>query len=203
MFSRLRDLFRKFVDATSSLLGSRDKLIELAEGFKLDLVGRDVAYEAAEDIVSKLIELIDRREVRDKKQLIRSLREIIYSYFKDAGSIDIIDMARSRKPLKIVFMGINGVGKTTTIAKVAVYLRSRGFRPLMVAADTFRAAAQEQLKKHDAEDIVAVDVVEVNPLYDTSDVTSILAFKIIVEITLEGDIYRRRDIVGRYRYLGV
>lgn len=148
MFSRLRDLFRKFVDATSSLLGSRDKLIELAEGFKLDLVGRDVAYEAAEDIVSKLIELIDRREVRDKKQLIRSLREIIYSYFKDAGSIDIIDMARSRKPLKIVFMGINGVGKTTTIAKVAVYLRSRGFRPLMVAADTFRAAAQEQLKKH-------------------------------------------------------
>jgi fused signal recognition particle receptor len=146
--SKLREVFKKFIDSTSSLIVSKEKLLERLEELKLELISRDVAFEAAEDIVSKLREKIERKEVRDRRSMIIALREIIYSYFKAAGSIDIVEAARSKRPFKIVFMGVNGVGKTTTIAKVAVYLKNHGFRPLMVAADTFRAAAQEQLKRH-------------------------------------------------------
>ncbi|MFZ8782688.1 MAG: signal recognition particle-docking protein FtsY [Desulfurococcaceae archaeon] len=148
MFSKLREAFKKFIENASSLATSRDKLIGLVEEFKLELVSRDVAYEVAEGIASKLIECIEKGSVRSKRQLVESLREIITSYFAEVGVVDIVDIASKSKPFKVVFLGVNGVGKTTTIAKVAVYLRDRGFRPLMIAADTFRAAAQEQLKVH-------------------------------------------------------
>jgi fused signal recognition particle receptor len=146
--SKLREVFKKFIDSASSLIVSKEKLLERLEELKLELISRDIAFEAAEDVVDKLKEKIERKEVRDKRSMIIALREIIYSYFNAAGSIDILEIARSRRPFKIVFMGVNGVGKTTTIAKVAVYLKKHGLRPLMVAADTFRAAAQEQLKRH-------------------------------------------------------
>lgn len=148
MLFKIRDVFKKFLDTTSSLLIPREKLLEYIEEFKLELLSRDVAYEVAENLCNEIRRSIENNEVRDRKKLVEKLREIILSYFNEAGSIDILKLAESRKPLKIIFMGVNGVGKTTTIAKVAVYLREHGHRPLMVASDTFRAAAQEQLKKH-------------------------------------------------------
>lgn len=130
------------------LLSSKEKLASITEELKLELISRDVAYEAAEDLANKLRVLINEGVIRDKKRLVECLRKILLDYFREAGSIDVEKLAKAKKPFKIIFMGVNGVGKTTTIAKVAVYLRDRGFRPLMIAADTFRAAAQEQLKKH-------------------------------------------------------
>jgi fused signal recognition particle receptor len=148
VFSKLRDAFKKFVDTTSSLFTSKEKLRESVEEFKLELVSRDVAFEAAEDIAKKLMEMIEEKTIRDKKQLVKALREILLNYFNEAGSVNIDELVKNKKPFIIMFMGVNGVGKTTTIAKVAVYFRDKGHKPLMVAADTFRAAAQEQLKKH-------------------------------------------------------
>lgn len=148
MFSKLREAFKKFIDTTSSLFASKEKLMESVEEFKLELISRDVAFEAAEDIAKKLIEMIEEKTIRDKKQLVKVLREILLNYFNEAGSVNIDELVKNKKPFIIMFMGVNGVGKTTTIAKVAVYFRDKGYRPLMVAADTFRAAAQEQLKKH-------------------------------------------------------
>jgi len=148
LLSKLRQVFRNFIDTASAIFASKEKLLEAVEELKLELVSRDVAYEVAEDIANRLSTLINEGSVRDKKRLIASLREILLVYFKEAGTVDVEALARTKKPFKILFMGVNGVGKTTTIAKVAVYLRDRGLRPLMIAADTFRAAAQEQLKKH-------------------------------------------------------
>lgn len=148
MLSKLKEVFKKFIDNASQFLYSKDKLVELVEQFKIELAYRDVAYEVAEDVAQKLLLKIDSGVIRNRNLLVKSLREILLSYFNDTPNIDLDRLTSMEKPLKIVFMGVNGVGKTTTIAKVAVYLRERGYRPLMIAADTFRAAAQEQLKKH-------------------------------------------------------
>lgn len=148
LLSKLKDAFKKFINSASSFFISKEKLVETIEEFKLELLSRDVAYEAAEDITNKLKILVEKNEIKSREKLVEVLREMILSYFMEAGSVNIVEIAKLKKPFKIVFMGVNGVGKTTTIAKVAVYLREHGFRPLMVAADTFRAAAQEQLKKH-------------------------------------------------------
>lgn len=148
LLSKLRQVFKNFIDTASAIFTSKEKLLSAVEELKLELMGRDVAYEAAEDITNRLIALISEGAVKDKKRLVECLRKILLDYFEEAGTVNLETLARTKKPFKIVFMGVNGVGKTTTIAKVAVYLRDRGFRPLMIAADTFRAAAQEQLKKH-------------------------------------------------------
>jgi fused signal recognition particle receptor len=148
VFSKLREVFRKFIDSATSLLTSRDKLIELIEELKLELVSRDVAYEVAENIANKLTEAVETGSIKTRDQLVKTLRELIAGYFTSLENIDLADIALKNRPFKVVFLGVNGVGKTTTIAKVAVYLRDLGFKSIMIAADTFRAAAQEQLKVH-------------------------------------------------------
>jgi len=148
VFQKLREVFKKFIDSASSLLTSRDKLVGIIEDLKLELISRDVAYEVAESITTRLLEAVEKGSVKSKKQLMLNLRETIISYFTSTNNIDLYNLATSNRPFKVVFLGVNGVGKTTTIAKVAVFLRDHGLRPLMIAADTFRAAAQEQLKVH-------------------------------------------------------
>lgn len=148
MLFKLREVFKKFVDAASNLLYSKDKLIELIDQFKYELVCRDVAYDVADDIAQKLVLDVKNGLIKNRDALVKRLREVLLSYFDGVPRVDLELLARTEKPLKVIFMGVNGVGKTTTIAKVAVYLREKGYRPIMIAADTFRAAAQEQLKKH-------------------------------------------------------
>ncbi|MEM0199182.1 MAG: signal recognition particle-docking protein FtsY [Desulfurococcaceae archaeon] len=148
MLFKLREVFKKFVDAASNLLYSKDKLIELIDQFKYELVCRDVAYDVADDIAQRLALDVKNGLIKNRDALVKKLREVLLSYFDGVPRVDLELLARTEKPLKVIFMGVNGVGKTTTIAKVAVYLREKGYRPIMIAADTFRAAAQEQLKKH-------------------------------------------------------
>ena len=148
MFQKLREVFKKFIESASSLLTTKDKLVEVIEDLKLELISRDVAYEVAENITNRLLEAVEKGIIKSKKQLMLNLREIIISYFTSINRVDLYNLAVSNRPFKAVFLGVNGVGKTTTIAKVAVYFRDHGFKPLMIAADTFRAAAQEQLKVH-------------------------------------------------------
>ncbi|MEM1878676.1 MAG: signal recognition particle-docking protein FtsY [Desulfurococcaceae archaeon] len=148
MLFKLREVFKKFVDAASNLLYSKDKLIELIDQFKYELVCRDVAYDVADDIAQRLALDVENGLIKNRDALVKKLREVLLSYFDGVPRVDLELLARTEKPLKVIFMGVNGVGKTTTIAKVAVYLREKGYRPIMIAADTFRAAAQEQLKKH-------------------------------------------------------
>lgn len=148
MFRKIREAFSKLVDHVQARLVSRDKLISLLEEFKLDLVSNDVAYEVADDIVRKVIEQFDRGNARSRESLVEVLRKTVKSYFDSAARVDLLNEASSYEVYKLIFLGVNGVGKTTTIAKLAYLYRERGLKPLMVAADTFRAGAQEQLAIH-------------------------------------------------------
>ncbi|MGB9828136.1 MAG: signal recognition particle receptor subunit alpha, partial [Thermosphaera sp.] len=148
MFKKIKEAFRKFIDSASSIIFSREKLKSLIDELKLELVASDVAYEVAEEISARLLKAVDEGLVKSREDLQRVLKNILIEVFEKAGSVNLLDVARANKPCKLVFLGVNGVGKTTTIAKVAVLLRENGFKPLMVAADTFRAGAQEQLKIH-------------------------------------------------------
>jgi len=148
LFKRIKEAFKKFIESASSIIFSREKLESLIDELKLELVASDVAYEVAEEISSRLLKAVDEGLVRSKEDLQRVLKNILIEVFEKAGSVDLLSVARANKPCKLVFLGVNGVGKTTTIAKIAVLLRDSGFKPLMVAADTFRAGAQEQLKIH-------------------------------------------------------
>ncbi|BFH74387.1 hypothetical protein SJAV_23310 [Sulfurisphaera javensis] len=114
----------------------------------------DVSYEVTEKILDDLKNVLVGKKVQRSEDLeklvINSLKKSIEEILTKNQRIDIIEEIRrkNKKPYVIVFFGVNGVGKTTTIAKVAYMLKKNKLSCIISASDTFRAAAQEQLSYH-------------------------------------------------------
>lgn len=113
----------------------------------------DVSYEVTEKILNDLkTNLIGKKVKRseDLEEIVtNSLKKSIEEILTKNKLINIIEeIKKSSKPYVIIFFGINGVGKTTTIAKFAYLLKKNNISSIIAAADTFRAAAQEQLAIH-------------------------------------------------------
>ncbi len=128
-------------------------VMKRADELVVKLVEADIAYEVAEEIVRGVAKRLDGVRVgrfEDLDSIVDNrLREAVEEILsRGVWREDLVKMAGTRKPLKIVFMGVNGVGKTTTIAKVARFFQKHGLKVLVVAGDTFRAGAQEQLAIH-------------------------------------------------------
>ena len=132
-----------------------DDIEEILEDLEMSLIEGDVAFEVAETIVEDVKEDLIGRKIKRKgdmelfttNALKKSIRGII-----DNGKYDLIGDIEAAKakgePYKIMFVGINGTGKTTTIAKLATYLKKHGYTSVFGASDTFRAGAIEQLEHH-------------------------------------------------------
>lgn len=153
LFEKLKRVLKEVVDVIATKQISIKEFDEkYAEQLIIELVESDVALPIAEEIISKLREVIMnlriKRSVDVHSYLRQKLKEIILKFFEELPRINIEESIRKNRPLIIVFLGVNGVGKTTTIAKIAYMFKKSKYTPLMVAADTFRAGAQEQLLEH-------------------------------------------------------
>ncbi|MEB3780498.1 MAG: signal recognition particle-docking protein FtsY [Desulfurococcales archaeon] len=162
-------MFDKFKQAVSAITSSlKDKITyreikesdvsDALEDFLLRLLEADVAYDVANDIVNsvrdKLVGLKVKRGV-DVEEVVKDAvrRKLLDIFGYDGYKFNLIDRIRKvcnedKRPFVIVFLGVNGVGKTTTIAKMAYIIDKLGLRPVLAASDTFRAGAQEQLELH-------------------------------------------------------
>jgi len=155
MFENLRDAF----SSAAKSLGERElkekDIEDVLFQLEISLLESDVATEVIDSIKSdlkkKLIGTkVNRKEI--EKFVKDSLIQTISSLFDSAGKIDIFSKITSKRdsgePYIILFVGINGTGKTTTLAKLAYLLQKSKFSVVVAAADTFRAGAIEQLKEH-------------------------------------------------------
>jgi fused signal recognition particle receptor len=123
---------------------------------QVGLLESDVAVPVVDQIIERVKAGLVGRKLglrEDPKKIADEvLREAILNVLKTGCEVDlikIVDAKRSQgEPAVIVFVGINGTGKTTTIAKLARYLMGRGYKVVLAAADTFRAAGIEQLEIH-------------------------------------------------------
>ena len=126
--------------------------------FRLLLIKNSVGSEVANHIIQSTKEkMIGQRAERFSNMrnlIIEPLKETILEIITPKEEIDILKILEQRrkdgitKPLIILFLGINGTGKTTTIAKFAYLLNKEKYRIVIAAADTFRSGAQEQIKEH-------------------------------------------------------
>jgi fused signal recognition particle receptor len=114
---------------------------DLWERIEEALIFADVGVETTVSIVEQLEQAADAGGIAGAEQLLQELRRVSAEHFSPADTR--IDVAHS--PAVILMVGVNGTGKTTTIGKIAWHLRELGKQPLLVAGDTFRAAAVEQL----------------------------------------------------------
>jgi fused signal recognition particle receptor len=124
------------------------------------LLESDVALEVAEKIIDDLKNALVGKSIPrgQLEQTIReSMRKSVYEILNQPDP-DMFKLAKTKKPLKVIFIGFNGTGKTTSIAKLAHKFKVAGLRPVMAAGDTFRAAAIDQLEEHGRR--LGVDVVK-------------------------------------------
>ncbi len=115
---------------------------ELLEELEEVLIMSDIGVNTSSEIIDELRTKIKREKIEDEEDVKKALKEIMKD-FLDVGdtSLDL-----SNKPAVILFIGVNGAGKTTSIGKIANKLVSEGKKVVVAAADTFRAAAVEQLE---------------------------------------------------------
>ncbi|MDO8633901.1 MAG: signal recognition particle-docking protein FtsY [archaeon] len=129
---------------------SENELKPFVEELELALLEADVEQNTASHICMELGEKIVQREfegAKVKEQLRELVKETLQETMK-CHTVDLLEKARQKKPFIILFLGPNGAGKTTTIAKLASFFKKNGLTAIFAAADTFRAASIEQLKKH-------------------------------------------------------
>ena len=134
----------------STTMLSEDKFEHLFWDLEVILLENNVAVEVIEkikkDLKSKLVGVpLKRGNVENIIE--ESLQESIENLFL-AAKPDVVKNIKSKKPYIMVFVGINGSGKTTSIAKVAYLLKKNGYKSVLAAGDTFRAAAIQQLEQH-------------------------------------------------------
>ena len=156
MFEKLRQGLKGIVNRINSAGLTEKDLDPILWDLQLQLIGNDVSVEVAEKVCSELKERLlgeDAPRFGDKSKLIHeSLKASLESVMGGSGRTDLPELvaeAKSRgEPFVVMFIGINGTGKTTTIAKTAHLLMKRGFTVVLASADTYRAGAIEQLEEH-------------------------------------------------------
>lgn len=144
-FSKIKEGLKKTRNAVvgqiDSMLKSFTKIDnELFEELEELLVMGDVGVHTAEKICDELKDRVKKEGIKDPEEINRLLEEIVSEMLKGGEELDI-----STTPSIILVIGVNGVGKTTTIGKLANSLSKQGKKVILAAADTFRAAAIEQL----------------------------------------------------------
>lgn len=155
MLEGIRRLFGELIKELGTRALSEKEIQEHVEDFKFQLVANDVALEVAEKLgemlEDKLRELRLRRFENPFSEIKNIMINIVDEILKEGDLKEVlnkIDEKRGRgEPFVVLFVGPNGSGKTTTIVKIANYLKKLGYPSIIAAADTFRAGAIEQIQK--------------------------------------------------------
>ena len=151
MFKSMVDRIKKGLSKTKKQIS--DSLSSISFGRKIDeslfeeieiaLLKADVGVEATDEIIEYLKKESKKRKIKDGEQLKKLLKEKLIEILTPCkGELKLL----GEKPDVILFLGINGSGKTTTVGKLAAQLKKQGKSVVLAAADTFRAAAIDQLQ---------------------------------------------------------
>ena len=129
---------------SEAVLGKKEIDEDLLDDLEEVLIGSDIGPETTRRILESITEKVERKELTDpevlQKEIQLEIEKIMSKTYPVLGTSE-------RKPLILLFVGVNGVGKTTTIGKIAAQYRQQGKKVLMGAGDTFRAAAIDQLEE--------------------------------------------------------
>jgi fused signal recognition particle receptor len=156
MFEKLKSGLKKLVTKVTTTELKSENLHPVLSEFKINLAENDVAFPVAERICDEMEKRLDGVQIRrleDRKKIVEeSLREVLMGIMLANDKIDLLKSVNEKRkkgePYLIVFVGINGTGKTTTIAKVARYLNKNGYSVVLSCSDTYRAGSIEQLEEH-------------------------------------------------------
>jgi len=156
MFEKLKSGLKGLVNKVTTTELKPENLRPLLSDFKMNLVENDVAFPVAELVCDEMEKRLDKVQVKrleDRRKIVeKNLREVLLETMQTNSKIDLLKAIQEKRakgePYVIVFVGINGTGKTTTIAKVCRFLNKKGYSAVIACSDTYRAGSIEQLEEH-------------------------------------------------------
>jgi len=156
MFRKLREGLGGLVDKIATTELKAENLRPILQDFRFNLIENDVAVSVADHICGELEKRLDGVQIKrleDKRQTVKnSLRQVLLETMATGEKIDLLAMVEKKRgvnePFVMVFVGINGTGKTTSIAKVARLLMKNTYSVVLACSDTYRAGSIEQLEEH-------------------------------------------------------
>jgi len=154
MLGKLKEKLGSFVERVSQTEISEKDVENALWDLEIELLEADVALETVEELKERIKEKLVGQKVKigtNKKALVEeAVREAVLEVLTPEKKIDLLELIKSKeeKPFVIAFVGFNGSGKTTTIAKLAHWLKKNGLGVVIAASDTFRAGAIEQVEEH-------------------------------------------------------
>jgi fused signal recognition particle receptor len=156
MFEKLKSGFKGLVTKVTTTELKAGNLQPILSDFKMNLAENDVAFPVADRICDELEKRLTGVQVKrldDRKKIVEeNLRQVLLEVMLTNNKIDlpkkIEEKRQKNEPYVVLFVGINGTGKTTTIAKVAQFLGDKGYSVVLAGSDTYRAGSIEQLEEH-------------------------------------------------------
>ena len=156
MFDRLRKGLSNAVSKIVVTELKAEKLRPILDEFRLNLIENDVAVPVAYYITDELEKRLDGAQVKrlgDRKDLVKeTLHDVLIEILTTKEEINLLDRIeqkrKTKEPYAILFVGINGTGKTTSIAKVTKFLMKNGYSVVLSGSDTYRPGSIEQLEEH-------------------------------------------------------
>jgi fused signal recognition particle receptor len=156
MFEKLKSGLSGLVNKITTTELKTESLRPVLSEFKTTLMENDVAVPVAERIceeMEKRLNGIQVRRLEDRRKIVeKNLREVLLETMVMNDKIDLLNAVEEKRkkgePFLIVFVGINGTGKTTSIAKVARFFMKKGCSVVLACSDTYRAGSIEQLEEH-------------------------------------------------------
>ncbi len=156
MFEKLKSGFKGLVNKVTTTELKAENLNPILSDFKMSLAENDVAFPVADKICDELEKRLVGLQVKrleDRKKIVEeNLRQVLLEVMVTNKRIDLLKLAdekrKKKEPFVLMFVGINGTGKTTTIAKVAQFFGDKGYSVVLAGADTYRAGSIEQLDEH-------------------------------------------------------
>src|SRR5450759_5699215 len=156
MFDKLKSGLKSLVSKVTTTELKAENLNPILSEFKMSLAENDVAFPVADkicDALEKRLTGVQIKRLEDRKKIIEdNLRQVLLDVMLTKNKVDLLklldDKRKKKEPFSLLYVGINGTGKTTTIAKVAHFLRDKSYSVVLAAADTYRAGSIEQLEEH-------------------------------------------------------
>ena len=156
MFEKLKSGFKGLVSKVTTAEFKPENLNPILTEFKMSLCQNDVAFPVADKIsddLEKRLTGVQVKRLEDRKKVVEeNLRAVLLEVMVTNIKIDLLKLAEEKRkkcePFVLMFVGINGTGKTTTIAKVAQFFSDKRYSVVLAGADTYRAGSIEQLEEH-------------------------------------------------------
>lgn len=188
-----KGFFKKIAEKIATTKISANDFDGLFWDLELVLLENNVASEVVDKIKDDLKkDLVDKPIPRGKTEqfVLENLKNSVSELF-DVSSFNLLDNIKNKKPFVICFFGINGSGKTTSIAKLAHLLKEKGLSVVLAAGDTFRAAAIDQLQIH--ADNLGVKLIK----HDYGSDAAAVAFDAVKHAQMKGKDVVLVDTAGR------